>query len=37
MSDEYDVELTEEHKMLRDMVRKFAEKEISPVAEKDEK
>ncbi|MEW6531853.1 MAG: acyl-CoA dehydrogenase family protein [Thermodesulfobacteriota bacterium] len=37
MSDEYDVELTEEHKMLRDMVRKFAEKEIAPVAEKDEK
>jgi len=37
MSDEYDVELTEEHIMLRDMVRKFAEKEIAPVADKDEK
>jgi glutaryl-CoA dehydrogenase (non-decarboxylating) len=36
MSDEYDVELTEEHIMLRDMVRKFAEKEIMPVVEKDE-
>ena len=31
MSDEYDIELTEEHIMLRDMVRKFAEKEIMPV------
>lgn len=37
MSDEYDVELTEEHKMLRDMVRKFGEKEILPVADQDEK
>lgn len=36
MSDHYDVELTEEHIMLRDMVRKFAEKEIMPVVEKDE-
>lgn len=36
MSDEYDVELTEEHIMLRDMVRKFAAKEIAPVVEKDE-
>jgi len=37
MSDEYDVELTEEHKMLRDMVRKFADNEIAPRADKDEK
>lgn len=37
MSDEYDVELSEEHIMLRDMVRKFAEKEIAPVVEEDEK
>ncbi len=37
MSDEYDVELTEEHIMLRDMVRKFADKEIAPVADQDEK
>ena len=36
MSDQYDVELTEEHIMLRDMVRKFAEKEIAPVVEQDE-
>lgn len=36
MSDDYDVELTDEHKMLRDMVRKFADNEILPVAEKDE-
>ncbi len=36
MSDEYDVELTEEHIMLRDMVRKFADNEIAPVADKDE-
>jgi glutaryl-CoA dehydrogenase (non-decarboxylating) len=36
MSDEYDVELTEEHKMLRDMVRKFADNEIAPRADKDE-
>ncbi|MGB6067134.1 MAG: glutaryl-CoA dehydrogenase Acd [Desulfomonilaceae bacterium] len=36
MSDEYDVELTEEHIMLRDMVRKFADKEIAPVADQDE-
>jgi glutaryl-CoA dehydrogenase (non-decarboxylating) len=36
MSDEYDIELTEEHIMLRDMVRKFAEKEIMPVVEQDE-
>ena len=37
MSDEYDVELTEEHRMLRDMVRKFADKEILPVVDQDEK
>lgn len=36
MSDQYDVELTEEHIMLRDMVRKFAANEISPVVDKDE-
>jgi glutaryl-CoA dehydrogenase (non-decarboxylating) len=36
MSHEYEVELTEEHIMLRDMVRKFCEKEILPVVEKDE-
>jgi glutaryl-CoA dehydrogenase (non-decarboxylating) len=36
MSDEYDVELTEEHIMLRDMVRKFATNEISPVVDQDE-
>ncbi|MCX5860797.1 MAG: acyl-CoA dehydrogenase family protein [Desulfomonile sp.] len=36
MSDEYDVELTEDHIMLRDMVRKFADKEIAPVVDKDE-
>ncbi|MEW6137598.1 MAG: acyl-CoA dehydrogenase family protein [Thermodesulfobacteriota bacterium] len=36
MSDEYDIELTEEHIMLRDMVRKFAEKEILPRVDKDE-
>ncbi len=36
MSDEYDIELTEEHRMLRDMVRKFADNEILPVVEKDE-
>jgi glutaryl-CoA dehydrogenase (non-decarboxylating) len=36
MSDEYDVELTEEHIMLRDMVRKFADKEIAPVVDQDE-
>ncbi|MGC8605473.1 MAG: glutaryl-CoA dehydrogenase Acd [Desulfomonilaceae bacterium] len=36
MSDEYDVELTEEHIMLRDMVRKFAANEISPVVDQDE-
>ncbi|MCL5126177.1 MAG: acyl-CoA dehydrogenase family protein [Deltaproteobacteria bacterium] len=36
MSDEYDVELTEEHIMLRDMVRKFANNEILPVVEQDE-
>ena len=29
MSDEYDIELTEEHIMLRDMVRKFAANEIA--------
>ncbi len=36
MSDQYDVELTEDHIMLRDMVRKFAEKEIAPVVDRDE-
>jgi len=36
MSDEYDIELTEEHQMLRDTVRKFADKEIAPRADKDE-
>lgn len=36
MSDEYDVELSEEHIMLRDMVRKFADKEIAPVVDRDE-
>ncbi len=36
MSNEYDVELTEEHIMLRDMVRKFADKEIAPVVDQDE-
>ncbi len=36
MSDEYDVELTEELIMLRDTVRKFADNEIAPVADKDE-
>ncbi len=33
---QYDIELTEEHIMLRDMVRKFAEKEILPRVEEDE-
>ncbi len=37
MSDEYDVELTEEHRMLRDMVRKFGDNEILPKADEDEK
>jgi glutaryl-CoA dehydrogenase (non-decarboxylating) len=36
MSDEYDIELTEEHIMLRDMVRKFSANEIAPVVENDE-
>jgi glutaryl-CoA dehydrogenase (non-decarboxylating) len=36
MSDEYDVELTEEHIMLRDMVRKFAANEIAPTVDQDE-
>ncbi len=36
MSDEYDVELSEEHIMLRDTVRKFADNEIAPVADADE-
>lgn len=36
MSDEYDVELSEDHIMLRDMVRKFAANEIAPVVDKDE-
>jgi glutaryl-CoA dehydrogenase (non-decarboxylating) len=37
MTDEYDIELTDEHIMLRDMVRKFAENEIAPVVGEDEK
>ncbi len=37
MSDEYDVELSEEHKILRDMVRKFADNEIAPLVDEDEK
>ena len=37
MSDEYDVELSEEHKILRDMVRKFADNEIAPRVDEDEK
>jgi glutaryl-CoA dehydrogenase (non-decarboxylating) len=36
MSDEYDVELSEDHIMLRDMVRKFAAKEIAPCVDQDE-
>jgi glutaryl-CoA dehydrogenase (non-decarboxylating) len=36
MSDQYDIELTEEHIMLRDMVRKFAVNEIGPRVEEDE-
>jgi glutaryl-CoA dehydrogenase (non-decarboxylating) len=36
MSDQYDVELTEEHLMLRDMVRKFADTEIAPRADEDD-
>jgi glutaryl-CoA dehydrogenase (non-decarboxylating) len=36
MSDQYDVELSEELIMLRDTVRKFADKEIAPHVEKDE-
>ena len=36
MSDEYDVELTEDHIMVRDMVRKFADHEIAPVVAGDE-
>ena len=36
MSDQYDVELSEDHIILRDMVRKFADKEIAPVVEQDE-
>ncbi len=36
MSDEYDIELSEEHIMLRDMVRKFGDKEILPRVEDDE-
>ncbi|MGA2404977.1 MAG: acyl-CoA dehydrogenase family protein [Syntrophobacteraceae bacterium] len=37
MSDQYDVELNEEHILLRDTVRKFADKEIAPHVEQDEK
>ena len=36
MSDRYDVELSEEHIILRDTVRKFADKEIAPHVDKDE-
>jgi len=36
MSDEYDVELSEDHIILRDMVRKFAAKEIAPCVDQDE-
>lgn len=36
MNDEYDVELTEDHIMVRDMVRKFADHEIAPVVAGDE-
>jgi glutaryl-CoA dehydrogenase (non-decarboxylating) len=36
MSDEYDVELSEDHIILRDMVRKFAAKEIAPSVDQDE-
>ena len=36
MSDQYDVELSEEHIILRDTVRKFADKEIAPYVDKDE-
>jgi len=36
MNDEYDVELTEDHIMVRDMVRKFADHEIAPVVARDE-
>ena len=36
MSDEYDVELSEDHIILRDMVRKFADKEIAPFVDQDE-
>ena len=36
MSDQYDVELGEDHIILRDMVRKFADKEIAPFVDQDE-
>ena len=36
MSDQYDVELSEDHIILRDMVRKFADNEIAPFVEQDE-
>ena len=36
MSDQYDVELSEDHIILRDMVRKFADKEIAPFVDQDE-
>ena len=36
MSDQYDVELSEDHIILRDMVRKFADKEIAPFVDRDE-
>ena len=36
MSDNYDVELSEEHIILRDTVRKFADKEIAPHVDQDE-
>ncbi|MDX9786322.1 MAG: acyl-CoA dehydrogenase family protein [Desulfobacterales bacterium] len=36
MSDQYDVELSEQHVILRNTVRKFADKEIAPHVDKDE-
>ncbi len=33
---QYDVELTQEHIILRDMVRKFADKEVAPQVDQDE-
>jgi glutaryl-CoA dehydrogenase (non-decarboxylating) len=36
MTDNFDIELTEEHIMLREMARKFANKEIAPRVDRDE-